>query len=725
MNRPEVLAPAGSWETLRAAAFAGADAVYFGGQSFNARRGAANFDDAALEEAIGWLHARGVKAYITFNTLLFENEWNGALAFLERLCQMGPDALIVQDTGVLRLVRAAAPDLRLHASTQMAVHNIEGVRALAGLGVSRVVLARELSAREMEEITGALRSPGGACAPEIEVFVHGALCMSVSGQCYFSAMLGGRSGNRGLCAQVCRLPFAAPGGTGHDLSLKDLSLIRQVPRLARMGVSSLKIEGRMKRPEYVTAAVRACAAAARGEPVPEEQLEELRAVFSRAGFTQGYFEGRRGREMFGFRGHEDVLASGQALARMHAETAEQPCVPVDLTVSIRAGSPAALRVEDDDGHAAHSAGPTPEPALHRALDEQTVREKLDKTGGTPFFVRNIRMELGGGLSLPVRELNALRRDALDELLTLRQQPRPIPFARPAFPTAIPKTVEKQVRVRLLSAAQLETADFSGIERVYLPLRAYAEAPAPLRRAAADGLPLGVELPRTFFGSAQSLAPALDAAKALGVGHALCGNIGALPVAEAAGFVAHGDFSLNCANRMALEAYAEMGAADCVLSFELALPQARRAADARAGLLAYGRLPLMLTHNCPLRNGGPCAGRTCAVGAPHVVKAEQSVHQAVGKARVIQPAQPAALTDRTGACFPVVCGAAGDCVEVLNDRPLWMCDRKEELWETGVSFLQLYFTIETPGETAAVLQAFRRGDAPSAAFTRGLYRRGVR
>lgn len=724
MNRPEVLAPAGSWETLRAAAFAGADAVYFGGQAFNARRNAANFDDAALEEAVGWLHARGVKAYITFNTLLLETEWKDALSFLERLCRMGPDALIVQDMGALRLARMAAPGLRLHASTQMAVHNIEGVRALAGLGVSRVVLARELSACELEEITSALRTPDGGCVPEIEVFVHGALCMSVSGQCYFSAMLGGRSGNRGLCAQVCRLPFAAPGGTGHDLSLKDLSLIRQVPQLAKMGVSSLKIEGRMKRPEYVTAAVRACAAAARGEPVPEELLDDLRAVFSRAGFTQGYFEGRRGREMFGFRGHEDVLASGQALTRLHAETAEQPRVPVNLTVSIRAGSRAGLCAEDGDGNTAHSVGAVPEPALHRALDEQTVRDKLDKTGGTPFFVRRMRVELDGGLSLPVRELNALRRDALDKLLALRQQPRPIPFAMPAVSAARPKAVEKQVRVRLFSAKQLEAADFSDIGRVYLPLRAYAENAAPLRRAAAAGLPLGVELPRTFFGSARALAPALDTVKALGVRHALCGNIGALPVAQAAGFTIHGDFSLNCANHMALEAYAEAGAADCLLSFELSLPQARRAADARAGLLVYGRLPLMLTRNCPLRGGGPCPGRVCAVGAPRVVKTEPSAHQTDRAGAPCAQDQPA-LRDRIGACFPVVCGAAGDCVEVLNDRPLWMCDRKEELWETGVSFLQLYFTTETPEETAAVLRAFRVGEAPPAAFTRGLYRRGVR
>lgn len=703
MNRPEILAPAGSWETLRAAAFAGADAVYFGGQSFNARRNAANFDDAELEQAICWLHARGVKAHITFNTILFENEWKDAIAFLERLCRMGPDALIVQDMGALRLAHLAAPTFPLHASTQMAVHNLEGARKLADMGVSRVVLARELSAGEIGEITAALheKATEGAdilpCVPEIEIFVHGALCMSVSGQCYFSAMLGGRSGNRGLCAQVCRLPFAAPDGTGHDLSLKDLSLIRQIPQLARLGVASLKIEGRMKRPEYVAASVRACVAAAQGTPVAEEQLEELRSVFSRAGFTQGYWEGRRGRAMFGARGHEDVLASQKALSHLKVNTAEFPRVPVDLDVVIQAGKAAVLKAADGDGHMVRSEGIVPEKALHRALDKQTVEDKLAKTGGTPFFVRRIAVKLGEGLSLPVRDLNALRRDALEQLLTLRGSPRPVPFSMPVFSTARQKAVENTVRVRMFTAAQLQAADFSGIERVYLPLEAYKEPAALLRRAAAEGLPLGVEIPRAFFGSAQPLLPALRTARRLGVTHALCGNIGAFSVAQAEGMTIHGDYALNGTNRSALDAYTEAGAADCVLSFEAALPQVRRMADARSGLLVYGRLPLMLTRNCPVRNGGHCPGHGCN----------------------------GVLTDRKNARFPVVCGAAGDCVEVLNDRPLWMCDRMEELWVTGIAFAQLYFTIEAPEEVAEVLQAFRRGDAPPGAFTRGLYNRGVR
>lgn len=700
MNRPEVLAPAGSWETLRAAAFAGADAVYFGGRSFNARRNAANFDDAELEQAIGWLHARGIKAHITFNTILFENEWKDALAFLERLCRMGPDALIVQDMGALRLAHTAAPELPLHASTQMAVHNVEGVRTLASMGASRVVLARELSAAEIGEITGELygnMAKGAPFSPELEVFVHGALCMSVSGQCYFSAMLGGRSGNRGLCAQICRLPFAAPGGTGHDLSLKDLTLIRQIPQFAQMGIASLKIEGRMKRPEYVAASVRACAAAVRGEVVTDAQMEELQSVFSRAGFTQGYFEGRRGRAMFGARGHEDVLASQRALSHLRVDTAERPCVPIDLSVSIRAGKPAALEATDVDGNTVRSAGAVPEQALHRALDKQTVEEKLSKTGGTPFAIRQLSVKLDEGLSLPVRELNALRRDALEQLLAVREQPHPISFAMPVFSTAREKTVENAARVRLFSAAQLQAADFSGVERVYLPLSAFVAPVEALRRAVSDGLPLGVEIPRAFFGSARSLLPALRTARQLGVSHALCGNIGAFPVAQAEGLTLHGDYSLNCTNTSALEAYAGAGAADCVLSFETMLSQVRRVADARTGLLVYGRLPLMLTRNCPLRNGGHCPGRGCN----------------------------GALTDRTGTRFPVVCGAAGDCVEILNDRPLWMFDRMEEVWATGISFAQLYFTTETPEEVAAVLEAFRRGDAPSGAFTRGLYSRGVR
>lgn len=695
MTRPEVLAPAGSWETLRAAVRAGADAVYFGGRSFNARRNAANFNDEELAQAVGWLHARGVKAYVTFNTVLFEKELDGALAFLRLLCDIGADAVIVQDMGLLRLVRQAAPKMAVHASTQMSVQNAEGMRVLAALGVRRAVLARELSAAELSHIQNRLPNVNGT-PMETEVFVHGALCMSVSGQCYFSALLGGRSGNRGLCAQVCRLPFSAPGGTGHALSLKDLSLVRQVPALAGLGVSALKIEGRMKRPEYVWAATRACAAAARGETVPDAALEQLRAVFSRTGFTQGYWENRRGADMFGARGHEDVRASAQALPALRVPEDVLPRVPVDFFAEVRRGSPARLTARDGAGHEAHCAGTVPEDAQTRALTSDEVRAHLQKTGGTPFFIRNANVALDDGLFLPAKVFNALRREALEKLLAQRAVPAPVPFSSVA---AHGDTRQAQVRppalrVRLRQVDQLRAPGLEGTQIVWLPLAEYAaHGEEAARLAAARGLALGAALPRACFGGTEVLARPLAHARALGAVHALCGNIGLFAPARAAGFTVHGDFGLNCTNGAALDAYAAMGAADVLLSFECSLAQARQAADARAGLLVYGRLPLMLARNCPLKGGAGCAG--CG----HL------------------------LTDRRGTRFPVLCGGQ-DAVELLNDRPLWMLDRQDALRGADAGFWQLDFSVETPEETGGVLAALRAGGAPTALFTRGLYGHGV-
>ena len=325
MTKPvEILAPAGSFDALVAAVRCGANAVYLGAGDFNARRNADNFTEKELKEAINYCHVRNVKVYLTLNTLVFDAEVSAALELLSCVCALGADALIVQDLGLARLIREVAPDMPLHASTQMSVMNIEGLRELEELGFKRAVLPRELSFEEIRELKE-------NTTLELEIFVHGALCMCVSGQCYLSGMLGGRSGNRGLCAQPCRLPFEAPGGTGFDLSLKDLSLLEHLPELAELGIDSFKIEGRMKRPEYVAAAVSACRATMDRvtkdrrdsdlvdysgiETQSEARLkEQLRAVFSRSGFTDGYYTEKTGRSMFGTRRREDVTAAAPVLS---------------------------------------------------------------------------------------------------------------------------------------------------------------------------------------------------------------------------------------------------------------------------------------------------------------------------------------------------------------------------------------------------------------------------
>ncbi|HBN82169.1 MAG TPA: peptidase U32, partial [Ruminococcaceae bacterium] len=426
----EILSPAGSPDSLLAAVRAGADAVYLGASAFSARAAAKNFDDDALRQAAEFCHARGVKVYLAVNTLILQDELPQALALIQYACSLPVDALIVQDMGLVRLLRRCAPSLRLNASTQMSVTSPAGVRALAALGVSRVVLARELSLREIAEI----RRGAGNRPIELEVFVHGALCMSVSGQCYFSSVLGSRSGNRGMCAQPCRLPFSVPGGTGHDLSLKDLSMIARIGELKSAGADSAKIEGRMKRPEYVAAATAACRLSADGEAVPPELTHNLSAVFSRSGFTTGYPDGRLGRDMFGIRSKEDVAGATKAvfsgLHELYRE--ERPAVPVRFSLRVCAGEPVTLTARDEEGNLARaSLLSSPEPAVHRAVDEARCAEQLRKTGGTPFFARDIRCEIGEGLALPVSRLNRLRRDVLEQLETLRSHREPVPFSSPA------------------------------------------------------------------------------------------------------------------------------------------------------------------------------------------------------------------------------------------------------------------------------------------------------
>ncbi|MDR3551935.1 MAG: U32 family peptidase [Clostridia bacterium] len=694
MTRPEVLSPAGSHEALEAAVQAGADAVYFGGSLFNARRAASNFSGGALADAIRFCHERGVKAYLTLNTLVFGNELKDALAFAAEACSAGADALILQDLGLAALIRSAAPDLRLHASTQLSVHNAEGVAEAARLGFKRVVLARELSFDEI-----ALIAADAPC--ELEVFVHGALCMSLSGQCYMSSVLGTRSGNRGLCAQPCRLPFSAPGGTGRDLSLRDLSLITEISRLSQLGVTSLKIEGRMKRPEYVAAATAACLKAAAGEAVSQQELDDLQSVFSRSGFTKGYFEGRRGKVMFGARQYEDVVAAQHVLKGLRSLYAgERPRVTVDFSFTLKADEPARLDCRDADGNAVQTAGQVPEPACTKAVDEAFAADKLAKTGGTPFYTNGIRTQIGPGLSIPAAEINRMRREALAGLLTQRGRVRAAAFDLPTVAASVARPNGRPARkmrtiFRFHRLCQLCEAA-RGAAFVFVPAHELARDPAETIRLLGEGFPLAAELPRAVFGTQRQLGDELNALHAAGIGAALCGNIGQLEIARRAGLRIFGDFGLNITNEYAFEQYRALGAQGCVLSFEQTLPQLQRTASTapeQAAMLIYGRLPLMLTRNCPIQNGTGCADCKPAV------------------------------TDRTGEQFPVLCGE-GEYCEILNTRPLWLCDRRAEAEQTGAGYALLYFTTETRAEAEQAAEAWEKGLPPPASFTRGLYYRGA-
>lgn len=690
-HKMEILAPAGSPECLEPAVRCGADAVYLGASRFSARSSAANFDRAALADAVQYCHARGVRVYLALNTLLHDDELPDALALAEYACTLPVDELIVQDLGLIRLLRACAPKLKLSASTQMSIHSPAGAALCASLGMGRVVLSRELSGCE-------IRAIADAADVELEAFVHGALCMSVSGQCYFSAMLGGRSGNRGRCAQPCRLPFAAPGGTGHDLSLKDLSLIDQLDAMADAGVCSAKIEGRMKRPEYVAAAVTACRCARDGEPEPEGLHGALRSVFSRSGFTSGYFDGARGRAMFGIRQKEDVEAASPAvLGQLHTlYRAERPRIAVTMQFTAHAGAPCVLSICDGPRAVFVTADP-PQPARTRPLTSADAARSLGKLGGTPFFVENeaddIACSIDDGVMLPASALNALRRAAVDALLRARAAHTPVDFDASAAPERLPerpRPAQAALRLHFGDPAQLPHAVPPQTELIYLPL----DAPeAAVAQAQALCPRVGFTLPRGTFGTEPAVVGALRRARERDIADVWCGTLNTLAMARASGMTIHGGFSLNAANSRAVEQLALLGAADLELSPELTLAQmAQLRRTLPLGALIWGRLPLMLTRCCPIRNGTDCA---------HCTKR-------------------GALTDRKGAQFPVRCG--GGCSEVLNSVPLCWLDRQREL--PALSFVSMRFHVENRVEIEETLAHFSAQTRPLSPITRGLYEKGV-
>ena len=681
----EILAPAGGEAQLRAAVLCGADAVYLGLRGFNARAGAENFDESTLPQTVGWCHARGVRVYVTLNTLVTDRELSQWLHSLDAVAAAGVDGVLVQDLGLAKIIRQRYPTLPLHASTQMTIHNLAGARLLEEMGFAQVVLARELS---KEEIAAICAGTSMRC----EVFVHGALCMSVSGQCYLSSVLGERSGNRGRCAQPCRLDFKSHG-RGYALSLKDLTLTDRLRELEALGVASFKIEGRLKRPEYVAAAVTACRQSLAGE-VPD--LETLRSVFSRSGFTDGYYTARRDLTMFGTRTREDAAASAEVLGKLSALTRnEVGRLPVDMVLTMAPGEPATLAVTDGT-HRVEVAGEVPQTALTRPTDEELARRALEKCGGTPFYLQNLTCHIGEGLMLPLSALNRLRAAALTALAEARSVVVPYPQAPAAAgepagrarPTGAPR-----LGCRLAAAAQATPAIRRGAGRLSLPLHELAERPELLETGAERWV---AELP-AFCAPQQEEAVmrALRKLKEQGLTAALCGNLGSLLMAREAGLRIIGDYGLNIINSPAAQQAAALGCDEITLSFECERNAARNIhSPVPIGVIAYGRLPLMLLRNCP---GKTAAGCGDCRGINHI-------------------------TDRRGEDFPLQCQNR-QYTHLLNPRPLFLSDRLPE-WDF-CDFLTLRFTTETPAECDEVLKMYQTGAAPAGPFTRGLYYRTLK
>ncbi len=676
----EILAPAGSMQALEAAVRSGADAVYIGLKNFNARRNADNFGDDEFKTAVEYCHKRGVKVYVTLNTLVTDRELNDVYDEIKLIASSGADAVITQDLGVARLIFEVCPDLPVHASTQMSVQSAFGARLLVKMGYSRLVLPRELSKSEIEDISK-------NSSIELEHFVHGAQCMCLSGQCLMSSVIGGRSGNRGLCAQPCRLPFGVNGKGGYNLSLKDMSLADRADELQKAGVSSLKIEGRMKRPEYVAAAVKACRNSLDG--VKDEALSDsLRSVFSRSGFTSGYFDGKTGKEMFGTRTKEDVESAAPVLSELRRlYEKERQSIRADMLFEASV-SEAVLTVGAFGREVTVHSPIKPTEAVSKELTEKEVSERLAKCGGTQFYAGDVKCRILPGIYLPASAINEMRREALSSLEQIAAETpekavKPFHFTECEINKSQPK-----LHVRVFSANQIPK-NTENIDRIVIPLET-DEATA--EKLVSSGAEVAAEIPINVFSNADYYVKRLEILKSHGVKLAWCCGLDAVAIAEKCQMEIAGGFGMNAANTLSFEALADFGARDALVSSEIpASAVSRLGSGICKGVLLYGKLPLMVTRNCPVKNELSC--------------------DKCGKSSF--------LVDRTGARFPVMC--KNGCSFILNCVPVCNFDRQDELC---CDYHLLYFTNETPDEIDDIIGKYFKG-TNTEEFTRGLHFRNVR
>jgi len=691
----ELLAPAGSMEAVTAAVQNGADAVYFGYGNFNARRNAKNFSEEEAAAAVSYCHQRGCKVNLTLNTLLTDRELAGAAQVAAHASDIGIDAVIVQDLGVMRMLRQTVPDLPIHGSTQMTVHSLDGVKLCADLGISRVVLSREVSRSQMEYICQ--HSP-----IEIEVFGHGALCMCYSGQCFFSSVIGGRSGNRGLCAQPCRLKYGWNGRADeYPLSLKDMSLAGYLKELQDMGVACLKLEGRMKRPEYVAIVTGIYARALKeGRAPTQEELLQLEQAFSRQGFTDGYYLGKKGPQMFGTRQEEKEPKELYAQARSTYENGENRKEPIRFYALLEAGQPAQIAVQDKEGRVAHAEGPVPEAARNVPLTAEKVEGQLARTGGTPYRCEKAVVKVEEGLSLPLSALNNLRRQVLEDLTA--QRATPPQRRKEAFRPGVRYENPRSKPVYTVSVRLAEQVSRDLLERkpalIYIPADQAAAHPEVVKKCQAAEVPVAVLLPRICTDSeTRQLEEQLLALRDLGVEEALAGTLGVAQRAMHLGFRVRGDYGLGTFNSQTMKEFKRMGFISATASFELKLPQVRDLSKTvPTELIAYGRLPLMITENCIIHNH--TGQHTC-----------ENVNL---------------LTDRKGERFPVV-KAWGCRNEILNSKKVFLADKSADLDRLGLWALRLAFTTENPSECARVLERYMGlGNYQPNEYTRGLYYRDV-
>ncbi|MBR2027961.1 MAG: U32 family peptidase [Oscillospiraceae bacterium] len=675
-NRFEILAPAGDFDNLKAAVFAGADSVYLGVQNFNARASATNFDWETLSEAVKFCHARNVTVNVTLNTILYDTELESFADTVKNVAECGVDAVILQDMAAAKIVKEIAPSLARHGSTQMAVHTLEGAVQLKEMGFTRVILARECSFEKIKYITE-------NCGIETEVFIHGALCVCLSGQCYASTFLGGRSGNRGRCAGTCRLPFSAKGPQeDYHLSLKDLCAVDMIKQLKDIGVKCVKIEGRLRTPEYVAGAVDACRKAVNGESFDKQMLRD---TFSRSGFTNNYIEGKFSNDIFGVRTKEDSQRTKEVLPQLRQlYRREGQYVPVDFAFTMGETS-SALTISDGKNQF--------EVAINEKVQDsqndyaKSLSNALAKLGGTPFYLDKTELDLMEGKYLPLAAVNEARHQLVQQLLDARSTKNEYEIYDYKFVPFKPRYQTPKLIARFENYSQIPQKYADKLEYIIVPIENLHQPETELYK---DKIVL--ELTRDMFNGTQKLRALISAAGDMGIDRFCVQNIGHLPLVKEKKVFS--SFTLNVSNSVAAQQYKELGVDFITLSPEITLENIRRIDHSiKTIVYGYGYIPLMLTKSCPISNIRSC-------------------DKCDGKGW---------LTDRKGVKMPVVChGKAKGYREIFNSVPVYMGDRKEEI---ASDYISLNFTVETQQQAEKVIEKFINGEAFGKDFTRGLYYKG--
>ncbi|MGN1316946.1 MAG: DUF3656 domain-containing protein [Acutalibacteraceae bacterium] len=678
MKNYEILAPAGADEQLKAAVRSGANAVYLGVEDFNARRNADNFTTENLKDVIKYCRLRNVKVYVTLNTLVFDRELKELYKTVKAIAESGADAVIVQDFATVGAVREICPQMPLHASTQMAVHNVAGAKHLEEMGFSRIVLARELSREEMKTIRNEVNT-------ELEVFVHGAHCMSASGNCYLSAMLGERSGNRGLCAQGCRLNWKNQHNREYALSLKDMSYLDRINELTEIGIDSFKIEGRMKRPEYVAAAV--CSL----KKAMENQIYDkmtLRSVFSRNGFTDGYLLGKRDVSMFGYRLKEDVTSASGVLKDLeNLYKNEIHPNKADAKLILEKDKPAVLFLSSKSA-TAKVTGEIPQEPRTAPLSREIAFRNLSKLGDTPFYLDSLEFENPHNLTLPASAINALRRNGASILENkLGERTYEIYNSQPPIFPNREITEKPKTRIRLESFSQY-SEDFEKVDLLILPIDEILEN---IEEIECLPVKIAAELPALIYPEDErEILKKLSQIKKSGIVRGVTGNIGGIHLLKKAGFRILGSHGLNITNSLSAKAYEDMGLSDITLSFELSEKALKNiSSPIPKGAYIYGYLPIMLMRACPQKSESgclDCTGNTV-------------------------------LTDRKGIDFPFLCHNKKYGV-LHNSVPLYIGDRNLR----NLDFVIFFFTVESKKECEKIYDVYLNKKIPEGKKTNGLYNR---